>query len=73
MSFTKEEVMRRLDEGWALSGDISKEAPFSLVNPQYILQAKIVTVPIAIVRELSYKKLLKPAPMNGKAMYRLAR
>lgn len=73
MSFTKEEVMRRLDEGWSLSGDISKEAPFSLLNPQYVLQAKIATVPVAVVRELSYKKLLKPDPMPGKAMYRLAR
>jgi hypothetical protein len=72
-SFTKEEVIRRLDQGWSLSGDISKEAPFSFVNPQYSLQAKIATVPVAMVRELSYKKLLKPEPMQGKVMYRLAR
>jgi hypothetical protein len=73
MKFTKEEVVRRLDEGWSLSGDLSKEAPFSLLNPQYSLQAKMVTVPVAIVRELSQKKLLRPEPMPGKVMYRLAR
>jgi hypothetical protein len=73
MKCTKEEVMRRLDEGWSLSGDIFKEAPFSLLNPQYSLQAKIATVPIAVVRELSYNKLLQPDPMRGKAMYRLVR
>ncbi len=73
MSFTKEEVMRRLDAGWSLSGDLSKEASFSLINPQYSLQAKIATVPVAVVRELSQEKLLKPEPMPGKVMYRLAR
>jgi hypothetical protein len=73
MSFTKEDVMRRLGEGWSLSGDLSKEAPFNLLNPQYRLQAKMATVPVAMVRELSQKKLLKPEPMPGKVMYRLAR
>jgi len=73
MSFIKTEVMRRLDEGWALSGDIYKEAPFSFVNPRYSLQTKIATVPAAVVRELSSKKLLTPEPMQGKVMYRLAR
>jgi hypothetical protein len=65
--------MRRLDEGWSLSGDIYKEAPFSFVNPRYSLQAKIATVPAAVVRELSCEKLLTPDPMQGKVMYRLAR
>jgi len=73
MSFTKEEVMRRLDEGWSLSGDLSKETPFSLLNPRYTLQAKTPTVPVAVVRELSQRKLLKPEPMLGKVNYRLAR
>jgi hypothetical protein len=73
MSSTKEEVMRRLGEGWSLSGDLSKEAPFSLLNPRYSLQAKMPMVPVAVVRELSQKKLLKPEPMPGKAMYKLAR
>jgi hypothetical protein len=73
MSSTKEEVMRRLGEGWSLSGDLSKEAPFSLLNPRYSLQAKMATVPVAVVRELSQKKLLKPEPMPGKVMYKLAR
>ena len=73
MSFTKEQVMQRLDEGWSLSGDLSKEASFSLVNPKYSLQAKMATVPVAVVRELSQKRLLTPPPMPGKAMYRLAR
>ena len=72
-SFTKKEIIQRLDEGWSLSGDITKEAPFSLLNPQYSLQAKIATVPVAMVRELSHKKLLKPEPMQGKVMYRLAK
>ena len=73
-SFTKEEVIRRLDQGWSLSGDISKEGPFSLLNPQHSLQAKIAMIPVAMVRELSYRRLLKPEPMHGKkAMYRLAR
>jgi len=57
-----------------ISGDISKEAPFSLLNPQYTLQAKIAMIPVAMVRQLSYRRLLKPEPMHGKkAMYRLAR
>ena len=73
MKFTQEEVMRMLGEGWSLSGDLSKEAPFSLLNPQYSLQAKMPTVPVAVVRELSQKKLLRPEPMLGKAIYRLAR
>jgi hypothetical protein len=73
MSFTKEEVIRRLGEGWSLSGDLSKEASFSLLNPQHSVQAKMATVPVAVVRELSQKKLLKPEPMPGKAMYKLAR
>jgi hypothetical protein len=73
MSLTKEELIRRLREGWALSGDFAKDAPFSLLNPQYTLQAKMATVPVAVVRELSQKKLLQPEPMPGKAMYRLAR
>jgi hypothetical protein len=72
--FTEEELMQRLRDGWSLSGDISKEAPFSLLNPQYTLQAKIATIPVAMVRKLSYRRLLKPEPMHGKkAMYRLAR
>ena len=66
--------MQRLDAGWSLSGDISKEAPFSLLNPQHSLQAKIATIPVAMVRNLSYKKLLKPEPIHGKkVMYRLAK
>src|SRR5262245_30587556 len=73
MNLTKEEVMRRLREGWSLSGDLAKDAPFSLLNPQYTLQAKMATVPVAVVRELSQKNLLQPEPMPGKAMYRLAR
>jgi len=73
-SLTEEEVLQRLGEGWSLSGDISKEAPFSLLNPQHTLQAKIATIPVAMVRQLSYRRLLKPEPMHGKkAMYRLAR
>jgi len=73
-SFTEEEVLQRLGEGWSLSGDISKEAPFSLLNPQRGLQARIAMIPAAMVRELSYRRLLKPEPMHGKkAMYRLAR
>jgi hypothetical protein len=71
---TEAEVLQRLREGWSLSGDISKEAPFSLLNPQYTLQAKITMIPVAMVRQLSYRRLLKPQPMHGKkAMYRLAR
>jgi hypothetical protein len=73
-SYTEEEILQRLGEGWSLSGDISKEAPFSLLNPQYTLQAKIAVIPVALVRQLSYRRLLKPDPMPGKkAMYRLAR
>ena len=72
-AFTEEEVLQRLREGWSLSGDISKEAPFSLLNPQHTLQAKIAMIPVTMVRKLSYRRLLKPEPMLGKkAMYRLA-
>ena len=73
-SFTEKEVMQRLDEGWSLSGDISREAPLSLLNPKYSLQAKIATIPVTMVRKLSYRGLLKPEPIHGKkVMYRLAK
>jgi hypothetical protein len=73
-AFTEEELLQRLREGWSLSGDISKEAPFYLLNPQYTLQAQIAMIPVTMVRQLSNRRLLKPESMHGKkAMYRLAR
>ena len=67
-TWTELEVIEKLNEGWLLSGDISADAPFSLINPGQTRADVVARIEVEMVRELHRKGVLVPAAMPGKKM-----
>ena len=67
-TWTEREVMEKLNQGWLLSGDVSADARFSLINPSQTRADIVPGIEIEIVRELHKKGVLVPAAVPGKKM-----
>jgi hypothetical protein len=67
-TWTEQEVMEKLNEGWLLSGDIGGDARFDLINPGQTRADFVRGIQVEIVRELHKKGLLSPAAVPGKKM-----
>lgn len=71
-SWTEDEVINKLNEGWALSGDMASEAPFGFINPSRQILTALPAIPANLVRRLYSNGLLTPEAQPGKKyMYRL--
>jgi len=62
------EVVEKLNEGWLLSGDISKDAPFGLINPGQTRVDAVPRIDAQIVRKLHKQGVLVPTAVPGKKM-----
>jgi hypothetical protein len=67
-SWSEEEVMEKLNEGWLLSGDVTRDAQFSLINPHQTRADRVAGIDVKVVHELHRKGLLVPEPVAGKKM-----
>ena len=67
-TWTKRELIEKLDEGWLLSGDVGKESSFRIINPAQTRTDIPSGVAASIVRELHEAGLIAPPPVPGKKM-----
>jgi hypothetical protein len=67
-TWTEQEVIEKLNEGWLLSGDVAADAPFGLINPGQTRADVVPGILVEIVRGLHKKGILVPAPVPGKKM-----
>ena len=69
--WTELAVIKKLDEGWTLSGDMASEASFGLICPTGQSPSALPAIPVDLVRRLSKIGILSPEPQHGKKyMYR---
>jgi hypothetical protein len=69
--WTELDIINKLNEGWALSGDIGSDSAFGFINPSRQVLATLPAIPADIVRRLSVMGVLTPDPHPGKKyMYR---
>ena len=67
-TWTEEEVVEKLNEGWLLSGDIGADAQFGLINPAQTRANVVSGIEVEIVRKLHKKGVLVPTAVPGKKM-----
>jgi hypothetical protein len=69
---TKQDVIKRLQNGCRLSGNITSEVPFGLVDLANRGFTSYRLIPSKTVRELMDEGLLEPDPQPRKINYRIA-
>ena len=67
-TWTEQDVIEKLAEGWLLSGDVGADAPFGLINPAQTRVNSVPSIEVEIVRALHEKGILVPAAVPGKKM-----
>jgi hypothetical protein len=67
-TWTKQELIAKLNEGWLLSGDVASDATFRIVNPGQNRLDIAFGIEAAVVRELHENGFLAPSPVFGKKM-----